>query len=1056
MSLCYQCFREKGAETVCPFCGYDPTGSAKKHPMALRPESILNGRYILGRVLGQGGFGITYIAQDYQTKERVAVKEYFPTEFAGRTNGTQVQIYSEERESGFVYGKAQFLEEARTLAAVTGSDNIVRIHSYFEENGTAYFTMDYVEGLPLDEYLKTRGAPLKAAEASALLLPLMGALDAVHRKGIVHRDIAPDNIIISPEGKARLIDFGAARYSTGEKSKSLDVILKHGFAPMEQYTRRGRQGPWTDVYAMAATYYFALTGKVPPDAIERIAEDTLELPSALGSDISAGEEQVLLKGLAVQAPERWQTMGEFRAALQAVRGAIDAEARRAERERKAREDREREAREKAEREKQEKARREAQKKAEQEAARAARQAEREAAHTARRAEREAAHTARQTEREARQSADAKKSRLPLVLAAVLVLALVVFGVMKFTGKSAPTVTSTPAAAEATAAAAPDAEPEATPEPTLVYIKAVAAGYNHSAALLENGRVVAVGDNQAGQCDTEDWRNIIAIAAGARHTVGLKADGTVVAVGDNVHGECNVSEWSDICAIRACSFYTFGIKADGTVVALGDNRTGQLDVQSWRDIRDIAATRETASTYYSEHYAHTCRNAFSIGLRSDGSTLTAGKSTQTNTYQPGHTGGKEGQEPTWPDFSGAGKWQGITKAVAGDQHVLGLKEDGTVLAAGDNTDGQCEVSDWADVADIAAGYSHSVGVTDAGNVLATGSLKAPLSAWKDAATVAVGKEHAVGLKKDGSVVAAGDNSYGQCDMDALMEKARAAVAEEANSIVSIKAGANHTVALYADGTAAAIGSNYYGQCDVAEWSELAAVSASGHTVGLRKDGTVLATGLNEDGQCNVSKWQNIKAVAAGGTHTLGLKQDGTVVAVGSNEDGQCDVSDWTGIVAIAAGYDTSVGLKSDGTVVAVGNNTWGQCDVDGWQQISAIAAGKNWTVGLREDGTILTSPEEQTFGRWAYQITARDWKNIISASISDSLLVGLHSDGTIELCQTVAGVPHGELKAKEWSGIQSVDVGGMHVVGLLEDGTPLAAGDNTFGQCNVASLNRVSP
>ena len=459
MALCYQCFREKGAETVCPFCGYDPTGSAKKHPMALRPESILNGRYILGRVLGQGGFGITYIAQDYQTKERVAVKEYFPTEFAGRTNGTHVQIYSEEREAGFAYGKAQFLEEARTLAAVTGSENIVRIHSYFEENGTAYFTMDYVEGLPLDEYLKTRGAHLKAAEAAALLLPLMGALDTVHRKGIVHRDIAPDNIIISPEGKARLIDFGAARYSTGEKSKSLDVILKHGFAPMEQYTRRGRQGPWTDVYAMAATYYFALTGKVPPDAIERIAEDTLEPPSALGSDLSAGEEQVLLKGLAVQAPERWQTMGEFRAALQAVRGAIDAETRRAEQERKNREERERKAREKAEREKQEKAVREAQKKAEQEAARAARQAER-----------EAAHTARQAEREAKKGTGAKKSKLPLVLAAVLVLALVVFGVTRLTGKSAPAVTAAPTATaaesaeESVSAAEPAAEVPAVEAP----------------------------------------------------------------------------------------------------------------------------------------------------------------------------------------------------------------------------------------------------------------------------------------------------------------------------------------------------------------------------------------------------------------------------------------------------------------------------------------------------------------------------------------------------------------------------------------------------------------
>ncbi len=457
MALCDQCFREKGAETVCPFCGYDPTGWEKKHPLALRPQSILNGRYIVGRVLGQGGFGITYIALDYQAKERVAVKEYFPTEFAGRTGGTRVQIYSEEREQNFAYGKTQFLEEARTLAAVTGSENIVRIHSYFEENGTAYFTMDYVEGLSLDQFIRRNGGPLTAARAAELLLPLMGAMDTVHRKGIVHRDIAPDNIIITPEGKARLIDFGAARYSTGEKSKSLDVILKHGFAPMEQYTRRGRQGPWTDVYAMAATYYYALTGKVPPDAIERIAEDTLELPSAAGSDLSAGEERVLLKALAVQAPDRWQNMGEFRAAMQAVRDAADAEALHADRERRAREEKERLAREKAEqaaREKQEKAAREAQKKA-----------EREAAHAARQTEREAAHAAKQAERKTRQSAGsgAKKSRLPLVLAAVLVLALGIFGATRFIGKSTPAVTATPAATEA--AAEPAAEIPAVKAPT---------------------------------------------------------------------------------------------------------------------------------------------------------------------------------------------------------------------------------------------------------------------------------------------------------------------------------------------------------------------------------------------------------------------------------------------------------------------------------------------------------------------------------------------------------------------------------------------------------------
>ena len=1095
MALCYQCFREKGAETVCPFCGYDPTGAADKYPLALRPGTILNGRYTVGRVLGQGGFGITYIAQEYRTRERVALKEYFPSEFAGRSQGLTVQVHSSQQLENYEYGKARFLEEAKTLAAFIGNENIVRIYSYFEENGTAYFAMEYVDGLPLDQYMARRGGRLSPAEANRLLLPLMAALEAVHLKGIVHRDIAPDNIIIAKDGTAKLIDFGAARYSTGEKSKSLDVIIKHGFAPKEQYMRRGRQGPFTDIYALAASYYYAITGKVPPEAIERLDEDNLIPPRMLGIKLSSEAEDALFKALEVNAADRFQSMAEFYQAMKAA-SAPEGEEERRERElreelarleqkrrereareeaerlelaRQERESREREkqeklAREKAEREAKEKAEREARAEAERrrkeekerQAREKAERAEREKQEKARRealkkAEREAARAARQAERETRPGAGTKKSKLPLVLAAVLVLALGVFGVSRFTGKNTPAVTEAPAVTEVS----PEPTPKPTPEPIPVHFKAIAAGYNHSVALLENGRVIAVGDNQAGQCDTESWRDIVAIAAGARHTVGLKANGTVVAVGDNTHGECNVSDWSDICAIRACSFYTFGIKADGTVVALGDNRTGQLDVQSWRDIRDIAATRETASTYYSKHYAHTCRNAFSIGLRKDGSTFTAGKSTQTDTYQPGRTGGKEGHEPVWPDFSDAGKWQGITKAAAGDQHVLGLKEDGTVLVAGDDTAGQCEVSAWANVVDIAAGYSHSVGVTDAGNVLAKGSLKAPLSAWKDIATAAVGKEHAVGLRKDGSVVVAGDNSYGQCDMDALMEKARAAEAEEAMSIVSIKAGTNHTVALYADGTAAAVGLNYYGQCDVAEWSELAAVSASGHTVGLRKNGTVVATGLNEDGQCNVSTWRNIKAVAAGGTHTLGLKQDGTVVAVGSNEAGQCDVSDWTGIVAIAAGYDTSVGLKADGTVVAAGNNTWGQCDVDGWQQISAVAAGKNWTVGLREDGTILTSPEEQTSGRWAYQITARDWKNIISASISDSLLVGLHSDGTIELCQTVAGVPHGELKAKEWSGIQSVDVGGMHVVGLLEDGTPLAAGDNSFGQCDVASLNRVS-
>ncbi len=314
--ICYSCFAEKSTSGACPRCGYDPASDEGKYPIALRAGSILNGRYIVGRVLGQGGFGITYLAQDYQTKGLVAIKEYLPTEFAGRTTGTYaVQVYSGDRRENFEYGKEQFLAEAKTLAEFIGNDHIVRIYSYFEEYGTAYLAMEYIDGESLDKYMSHHGGRLSVEKANELLVPVMEALDWVHSKGIVHRDIAPDNIIVTKDGRAKLIDFGAARYSTGEKSKSLDVILKHGFAPKEQYIRRGRQGPFTDVYAMAATYYYAVTGKIPPDAIERMDEDELIPPTTLGVKISKTAEDALLKGLEVSASERYQRMGELAGGL---------------------------------------------------------------------------------------------------------------------------------------------------------------------------------------------------------------------------------------------------------------------------------------------------------------------------------------------------------------------------------------------------------------------------------------------------------------------------------------------------------------------------------------------------------------------------------------------------------------------------------------------------------------------------------------------------------------------------------------------------------------------
>ncbi|MCR5012934.1 MAG: protein kinase [Lachnospiraceae bacterium] len=285
-----------------------------KYPMALAPGSVLAGQYIIDKVLGQGGFGITYAATDHKTGNKVAVKEFFPDTMATR-QGTTVIPFTGERGDSFSYGKDRFLDEAQTLAQFIGNENIVRIHTYFEENGTAYFVMDYVEGTSFDVYIREHGGKLDWEETAKILIPVMDALGAVHSKGIVHRDVTPDNIYITKDGSVKLLDFGAARYSLGDKSRSLDVVLKHGFAPKEQYTRRGKQGPFTDIYALGATFYFALTGKRPPDSIDRIEDDELVPPSRLGAKITSAAEEAILMAMNINPQDRFQSMKAFKTAM---------------------------------------------------------------------------------------------------------------------------------------------------------------------------------------------------------------------------------------------------------------------------------------------------------------------------------------------------------------------------------------------------------------------------------------------------------------------------------------------------------------------------------------------------------------------------------------------------------------------------------------------------------------------------------------------------------------------------------------------------------------------
>ena len=318
-NLCYNCFQEKpeGAGP-CPHCGFDLEENEKKFPVALRAGTVLNGRYIVGRVLGQGGFGITYLALDTQLNAKVAIKEFMPGEIATR-QGTTVSVMMDTKSEEFAYGAERFQEEARTLAKFIGNPNIAAVTSYFDENDTSYFVMDYIEGISFKTYIANHGGKICVEETLNVMIPVLRALTAVHAEGFIHRDVTPDNIYITKDGMVKLLDFGSARYSIGDKSKSLDVILKVGYAPKEQYIRRSRQGPFTDVYSCAACFYAAITGFLPPESLERLDSDTLVPISQAGIEIPEYLDKAILKGLAVQPEDRFQSAAEFLEAIERQR-----------------------------------------------------------------------------------------------------------------------------------------------------------------------------------------------------------------------------------------------------------------------------------------------------------------------------------------------------------------------------------------------------------------------------------------------------------------------------------------------------------------------------------------------------------------------------------------------------------------------------------------------------------------------------------------------------------------------------------------------------------------
>lgn len=309
---CPNCMQTLGqGEDTCPYCGFDVSGYEEK-PNCLRPFTVLQGKYMIGRVIGMGGFGITYIGWDLNLQTYIAIKEYFPESFAHRdTMATTTVTTNENKQEIYDKGLKRYVEEARNLSKFYQLQGIVSVKDFFYENGTGYIVMEYINGVDLKHYLKGMGGTLDEATVLTLMKPVFESLYEVHKNGLVHRDISPDNIMVDNEGKIKLIDFGSVRGQSAETDKTYTVILKHGYAPPEQYYAKGKQGPWTDIYSLCATMYKMLTGEVPPNGVERMEEDTYTDPSKRGISVSERTEAVLRKGLAVKASERYQDIGQL-------------------------------------------------------------------------------------------------------------------------------------------------------------------------------------------------------------------------------------------------------------------------------------------------------------------------------------------------------------------------------------------------------------------------------------------------------------------------------------------------------------------------------------------------------------------------------------------------------------------------------------------------------------------------------------------------------------------------------------------------------------------------
>jgi len=682
------------SEDVCPHCGND-LRSASLQPAHVLPEgTILNGRFVLGKVLGQGGFGITYIGRDLRLDMRIAVKEYYPSGYANRnTQVTNTITVTDEKQREFIEkGKTRFLQEAKVLAGFNDNTGIVDVRDFFEENGTAYIVMEYLDGEDLRKILKRN--LFGADEIFEKMRPVFSILDEVHKQGIIHRDISPDNIMMLKDGSLKLMDFGAARLANYSDQKSMSIVLKAGYAPEEQYRSRGKQGPWTDIYALCATIYKCITGVTPDDALDRLRDDRIRWPSEMGLPISVVQENVLKKGMSVYAEDRYRNVREMMADLGIRIGkeATDKDADRIsgvdlykEDEKTLFEDLTSDA------------------------------TVYDALDDNTVLDSSGLDGLTVVEEENLEKNKGWKGKiLPFLLLCLVLVGAgkVGFDLLRRQPEGTIVTPQTSSVFDDV-----DFSEEKFLEKVQSYGQTIAAGPFQTVVVFNDGHVEAKTTREDfGNAEVSSWDDIIAVAAGEywtfgikrdgkvvtcgsgaswgnddsasrvetwtgivkigssggdnyetkgnttvttnnHHTIGLRYDGRVVATGAGPYGECDVEGWTNIVDIAAGWRHTLGLKEDGTVVACGNNESGQCDVSEWENIVQIAAGRYC-----------------SVGLKSDGTVVIAGQ------------GGLDAEVPSSGIIN---KWKNIKWIYAGeergwdDDYVLAVCQDGTVVWDGIN-------------------------------------------------------------------------------------------------------------------------------------------------------------------------------------------------------------------------------------------------------------------------------------------------------------------------------------------------------------------------------------